>query len=207
MAFYECRFRNELENGKIASWHVDIETPVDLSLGNMLDVIEAGDTEYKTHKALFSADQSLNSATIQGMERFDRGIPFDPRYVRKPTTIEVTSTVADAAGTGAGDSMPPNVALVVSLKTNSVGRRFLGKCYTPPPLESVVDGTGICTDFASRATMVQEVCEALESVMAGVPDRDHVVWSVTYDEQAQVELYVAENRVDTQRRRLARLSG
>lgn len=214
MAFYEVKVGNILSNGKTASWHFDLETPVPLPFTHLQTVVDAASTEWQTHSARFTADQEMGACSIQGFERQDN-CPAEPdapfcangkvRFVRRPTTTEVLSSVGTTPGIVSGQSLPPNVALVVTFKTLSPGRRALGRAYTQPPPEGVTNDLGVVSDFADRATAVRETIEAAEGVLL-IPavDRDHVIVSLRYDEQAEVVSYVANERVDTQRKRLSR---
>lgn len=203
MAFYNFRCRFELGNEKVGSFGLDFETPASLTLAELQDVVDAGDTAVKTGVALFCNDITLVTATIQGFERVANTPPQPAGWHREPTTLLVGSGIADAIGTAAGQSLPPQNSVVVTLRTSAPGRRALGRCYTPPPPEGVVSGSGIVTDFAARASWVQDIAEACEGAIAPV-DVDHVVYSLTYDEQNEVVLYSADNVVDTQRRRKSR---
>lgn len=52
-------------------------------------------------------------------------------------------TVGSRVGSIAGDSLPPNVALLVNKNTGLAGRRERGRFYLPGVPESVSGGTGI----------------------------------------------------------------
>lgn len=203
MAFYNLRCRWIAANLKYASFGLDLETPVSLTAAELQDIVDAATTEWLTNVNLFCTDMQLAPCTIQGQERVANTPPQPAGWHREPTTTLYTGAGAPADGTVTGQSVPPQNSLVVTLRTASPGRRALGRVYTPPPPESVVIGTGQVSDFAARATMVQDVVTAAEGAIAPV-DVDHVVWSVTYDEQAEVTQYIANEIMDTQRRRASR---
>lgn len=206
MSYYELRVRaHGVIASKVWSFHLDLETPVSLTSTELQDIVDTATTEWQdaANRALYTASVSLMACTIQGFERFDSGPPGTPRWVRKPTTIQYVGAAAEVAGTAAGDSTPPQIAVVVSLKTASVGRRFLGKCYTFCPPEAVVNSAGQVSDYTTRADMVRDIAAAAEGAIAPV-DVDHVVYSVLYDEQAEVISYVADAQADTMRPRVSR---
>lgn len=204
MALYRLQFPMQLGNGKISRWGVDLETAVSLTGTELIDIAETAFTEWKTHAALYAVDQEFHPCEIQGFERVANVPPQDAGWHREPTTVKFVATGALAPGTVAGDSVPPNVALVVTLRTDDPQRRALGRCYTHPPPESLCDGDGAVSDFALRAAMVEECVAAAEGAIAPV-DVDHVVYSTKFGTQAEVTEYEANERCDTQRRRLLRV--
>lgn len=69
------------------------------------------------------------------------------------TTVQIDYTVLDgaalayskvhnAAGTVAGNSQPSEVAAVLTLRTNTRGRRYRGRLYLPPAHQSMTDTAG-----------------------------------------------------------------
>lgn len=203
MAYYRLQFPMQLGNGKISRWGVDLETAVSLTGTELVDIATTAFTEWKTHAGLYCTDTQMQPCEIQGFERVANVPPQPAGWHREPTTVKFLGTGALAAGTVVGDSSPPNVALVVTLRTDSPERRSLGRCYTHPPPESLMDGDGAVSDFALRAAMVEECVAAAEGAIAPV-DVDHVVYSTKFDVQAEVISYEANERCDTQRRRLLR---
>lgn len=63
------------------------------------------------------------------------------RDLRAIDFAEISSTGPGAAGTGAGDSMPPQVACVLTLKTSKAGKHNRGRMYIPGWSEDA-NGTG-----------------------------------------------------------------
>lgn len=204
MPFYQVNFPMQLGNGKISRWHIDLETPVSLTGTEMQDIADTAFVEWKTHDGLYAVDCQFHPCEIQGFERVANVPPQPAGWHREPTTTQFVAAGALAAGTVAGQSVPANVALVVTLRTDDPDRRALGRCYTHSPPESVSNGAGAISDFAARATMVQDVAAACEGAIAPV-DVDHIVFSTKYGTQAEVTHYEANERCDTQRRRLLRV--
>lgn len=203
MAFYHLRVPWRAGNGKTASFGMDFETPVSLTGGELQDIADTATTEWFTNQLLYAVDIDMLPCTIQGFERAANVPPQPAGWHREPTTTVFEGSAAPVVGLAAGNSTPPQTALVVTLRTASPMRRSLGRCYTGPPPESVSDGAGNISDFAARATMVQDIAASVEGAIAPV-DVDHVVYSVTYDVQAEVTAYVANEVADTQRRRATR---
>lgn len=63
--------------------------------------------------------------------------------VRSLTGLEFTSTAAAKPGTGAGKAMPDEVALVVTLKTNTRGASGRGRFYIPGWTGDAVGANGV----------------------------------------------------------------
>ena len=206
MAFTHVRFPWQAGNGRIASFGMDFETPVSLTGAELQTLADAASTEWLSNAGLFGTDLELKPAQAQGQQRIvlDPGGP-DERAVRAPTTTEFVGAGVDTAGTVASQSSVPGTALVVTLRTAAPGRRARGRVYTPPPPESLVNGAGVVSDAAARVTMVEDLAAAVEGSLVPV-DVDHVVWSLTYDEQNEVTNYTTNGEADYQRRRGRQLS-
>lgn len=72
--------------------------------------------------------------------------PLDPNIATYTTGLPII-------GTGVGDGLPPNAAVVVSLRTANIGKRFRGRVFLPRIVE--VDSTGAVTD-AEATEMANE---------------------------------------------------
>lgn len=77
------------------------------------------------------------------------------RDVRTANTAEFIDTGAAVAGTAAGELLPPQVALCVTLRTAFAGRSFRGRTYLPGYTETnntvggVVNGTALAVAFVT----------------------------------------------------------
>lgn len=200
MAFYNVRCRIRLGNLKESSWGFDIEAPVSLTSSEIQTLADVTSTEWLSKVGLFATDALLRSCTVQGFERVETAAGPPPVAHREPTTVQVTGAGAAAAGTVAGQSAAPQVALVVTFRTASPARRALGRCFTPPMPESVIDGAGLVSDSAARVTMVEDVVAAAEGALAPV-DLDHIVFSTRYGDQNEVVTYDSDGIADTLRKR------
>lgn len=85
------------------------------------------------------------------------------RDLRAANMPLVDSTGVAAAGTATGDALPPEVALVVTLRTAFAGRGFRGRVYLPGFDTASLDPDGTATAGAISAarTFVQHVQSAL----------------------------------------------
>jgi hypothetical protein len=85
------------------------------------------------------------------------------RDLRAANMPLVDSTGVAAAGTATGDALPPEVALVVTLRTAFAGRGFRGRVYLPGFDTASLDADGTATAGAISAarTFVQHVQTAL----------------------------------------------
>lgn len=88
------------------------------------------------------------------------------RDIRSANNPELIDTNAAVAGTGAGDGLPPQIALCVTLRTARAGRSFRGRCFLPyyPESDNAAGGvaiaaaqtaggaflTGVSTDFVNN---------------------------------------------------------
>lgn len=198
MAFTLIRVKAVLANDEIATFGLRFETPVSLTSAELIAMADAAQTELVTHTAIYASDIELGVCTAQAYERL-AGPP--PRF--SPLTQELQSSVGTAVGTAAGNSLPPQNAFVVQLRSASPGKQGNGRAYTFPPPEGVVDSAGIVSDVAARVAMVEQICQAVEGSIVPV-DVDHVIHSLVSGNQAEVVTYTARSRIDTQRRRLAR---
>jgi hypothetical protein len=79
-------------------------------------------------------------------------------------TNVATSTLADP-GTGTGDSLPEQVCILVSLRTDIAGERGRGRLHLPAPQETSATGGEL---DSTPATRVSTAIDALFSGMRGI---------------------------------------
>lgn len=189
-------------NEKNATFQLRFETSAAVVAADLVDLAEAATVESNTHvAALFCPDISWRK---WGAVEYERVVPTAPD---KPFFSDLTlmqfGATNPTAGAVAGESSDPSRSLVVSLQADAPGRRALGRVYTPPLPESVVNADGTVDDGVARKDWVQEVAEAVEAAIAG-GTCTHIVHSVTYGDANEVISYEGGVRIDTQRRRLQR---
>ena len=109
-------------------------------------------------------------------------------------TVRVTSR--SVAGTGTGDSLPPQVSVNISLQTAL--RKRWGRIYLPPPVESVNNPSGNVT--TSDVDVYAGAANTLETTLAA-NDFEWVVWSPTRERMYAINRIVTDNVFDIQRSR------
>lgn len=127
------------------------------------------------------------------------------RDIRTANTAEFIDTAGAVAGTSAGDLLPPQTALVVTLRTAQAGRSFRGRTYLPGFGEGVNTATGTMTSTAAAVSFLTAIKASLitSGLDLGVisrPNPDRVPPSSGFI--TVVTSIVARDAVwDTQRRR------
>lgn len=108
-------------------------------------------------KAAFTANLALVITTTCSLVRV--GI----RDMRSPNQPEFRDTGAAVAGTAPGDALPPQTALVITLRTNGAGKSFRGRIYLPGWGENNNVGTGTqgVTTNSSSIAFLQAVRTAM----------------------------------------------
>lgn len=152
---------------------------------------------------LFASDVTLWTSYLYEYERVPGTTPGRPWEFRRTTSV-TESLVGGTGGTAAGQSLPPQNAVVVTLRSPFPGPSRRGRLYTPPPPEASVDGAGVIADATSRADWIRTIAEAFEGFPAVASDRDHIVHSLATGVATEVTQYTCGGRVDTQRRRRSR---
>lgn len=101
------------------------------------------------------------------------------------------------SGVATGDSMPADVAIVVSLRTDLANRRGRGRFYLPQPAES----TGTTDGRIAQAT-IDGIISALTAAWSAItPATEPVVYSRTNRSFEVVQRFNIGDLYDTQRRR------
>jgi hypothetical protein len=87
----------------------------------------------------------------------------DLRDLRTPNRPLVQSTSGISTGTGSGDMLPPGVALVTTLRTDSAGRGFRGRVYLGGWDEAANEAGGTATAAAAAAatSFIQELSDIM----------------------------------------------
>ena len=129
-----------------------------------------------------------------------------PQYKIEQVSVAYSSTGAAVAGGDTGDANPPQVAFVVTLRSDLASRRRRGRMYWPPISfdRSGVDGEVSSVFSGQLADAVRDSISAIESAPSGIVNTNNVIISRQDAITVPVSLYTARTRVDTQRRRLRR---
>lgn len=89
----------------------------------------------------------------------------DLRDIRSPNLALVQSTGGAVAGTGAGNALPPEVALAVTLRTNHAGVGFRGRVYLCGFDDAALNGDG--TAIAGLTSAAKGFVDAVSTAMSG----------------------------------------
>lgn len=165
--------------------------------------------------ALVKIGGNFVQATIdeiaQGWHDFVTEFMSDDWYVQGEETFydlssdphpELIADTATDVGTDTSDALPPQVALVLSLKASSGGRRGRGRIYLPGVPDSSVSAggavdSGFVNDTLDGFSDWASLCASLGWLPAVYSRTDGVVRAVT-------TIYISPF-VDTQRRRMERI--
>lgn len=124
-----------------------------------------------------------------------------------PASVEFSNTTAIGPGTHVGESLPPQNALVCTLRTALPGPSKRGRVYGFPPPESVVGATGQLVAAHDFAGLVEAICSFTRTAGLALPtpaDLTESVFSAKLNSAEPIIAFSQGNRIDTQRRRLAR---
>lgn len=83
------------------------------------------------------------------------------RDIRTANQAEFLDSGAAVAGTLTGDLLPPQVALVVTLRTAQAGRSFRGRVFLPGFGEGVNSAAGVSTSVAGPPAFVAAIKSSL----------------------------------------------
>lgn len=122
-----------------------------------------------------------------------------------PTTGQVIDTAATAVtrgGTGSGNPLPPEVAIVASLRTALAGASYRGRMYLPAPRAGLVTSVGNI-DATSVTTIATAVAAGFTAVEADTTYGSTIgcVYSRKLRIISSVESVDVGNVFDAQRRR------
>lgn len=198
-----------------SSWRITGNWSMEGPLGNgfavddwLNDQVAPAATTWMAN-ALWSSSCVLSSVSCYPIGSPNgRAVPAPPYAAGSPVTL-TWKTPNRPQGTGTGSILPTQIAEVVSLRTQQVGRRGRGRFYCPPlPTSKVTNGMLSSTapdDIAAFAQGLIDGCTVDDSV----PTERHVNLIVTGAPYTQYGL-VTEIRVgnvfDTQRRRRKQLT-
>jgi len=95
------------------------------------------------------------------------------RDIRSANTAEFLDSGGGTAGTAAGDFLPPQTAMCITLRTALAGRSFRGRVYLPGYSELVNSATGTLTVSTASVAFVTAIQSALvaNSLNLGVLSR------------------------------------
>lgn len=127
------------------------------------------------------------------------------RDLRTANTAEFIDTGGAVAGTSAGDLLPPQVAICITLRTAQAGRSFRGRVYLPGFAEAENTAAGIKSNLGNPVGFITGIQSALvaQSLNLGVLSRPRVApLTPSAGFITPVTSIVARDAIwDTQRRR------
>lgn len=191
MPLYQHRFQGHLAAGDIfvISWWSETSVSIDTSQSNAVTWI----TNLMNGPGGTDGYESLVTA----------GVGFD-----KVTTGEITiltgqqqalrETDVALVGTAAGDALPNDVAIVVSLRSALANRTGRGRFYLPQPAASTLTATGLLDPAAQDALVAACTFAWTASNAAG---ESPVIYSRTARATREVTTFNVGNVFDVQQRR------
>jgi len=116
-------------------------------------------------------------------------------------TSAATSTASAVSGTATAAAIPPQCAVVLTLRTATPGRSHRGRVYWPPK-SAASDGSVAGADKTLYAAALNALVDQIEIAVAAVGSNlAWVVWSRTLGIGTAVSQISIGSRGDTQRRR------
>jgi hypothetical protein len=163
-------------------WHSSV---ADTTSANAQGFVDALRDFYTTAASLFPSTVTITVGTAV------TAISTTPPLILAPTPRVI-------AGTGTGGASAAQLAEVVSWRTPFAGKSFRGRTYLGPIAVSAITGGILNTPVT---TAVQNAANALVAASNSSVDWDMVVWSTKLNTQSTISSGVANNKLETQRRR------
>lgn len=141
-------------------------------------------------KASFSAGTILNNVQTRVIDDVSGGV------------VSTASAAYSRAGTGAGNSLPPEVSVCVSLRTDRAGASYRGRVYLPAPIVGNNTSTGRL-DTTAQTTLTTQIANAFIAMNADVTytSAQVVVRSRLHQTSREVQSIDIGDVFDAQRRR------
>lgn len=118
-----------------------------------------------------------------------------------PTETSDTTGLPSPGADASGQEMPPQNAILVSLRTANIGRSYRGRLYLPPPSESQVNDQLLLTSADACAAQFAGLCQEWD---ARTSDRcEVVVYSKLLTDYTVVTSVRVDANIRAQRRRNA----
>jgi hypothetical protein len=182
-------------NGAALPWTINLQfgATANLDSGALLAVanlVMADINASATIKAGFMTARRITAIRL-AMHNPDSG----------PETSAATSSAAAVAGTVTGTPPPPQVAVVVTLRSATPGRSFRGRVYLPAQVIAQ-DGVVASGQQTSLNAALQGIVDAIEVRCAAAGSNlAWYVWSPTRSAGAAITQVSVGSQCDTQRRR------
>lgn len=210
-----------LPGGTRATHGLDVRaggTLVDWTEATLLSLAQAFHTEWEPGTGVGLRAVTSDQVELRRVEAFSYDVVADPdfptvpghlAFERVPTIGPVSSTAAPEVGAMTGNILPANCAVVVTFRTILSSKRTRGRAYLPQPTEASVlnDGSyvaGFAGDVLAAYNGWIAATRAQFTVLQPTTDFTQIVLSLMAGSHRDVATRAVGNRVDTQRRRLAR---
>lgn len=191
MALYQHRFQGHLAAGDIfvISWWSDTSVSIDTSQSNAVDWI----TDFWNGPGGSDGYEALTTAGV-GVDRVTTG------EITMATGQQQALRETDVAlvGAAAGDALPNDVSIVVSLRSALANRTGRGRFYLPQPAASTLSATGL-VDAATQDAIVAACTFAWTG--ANAAGENPVIYSRTARQVRIITSFNVGNVFDIQQRR------
>lgn len=149
---------------------------------------------------------SYGGITLQGQyppgAKFEKAVVYErPRTAGGPSTELAEADLGPLTGTSGSATLPPEIAVCVSLLTNTAGRSGRGRMYLPAPVVATSDNKGLLS--TGQQDMIKQWAAAFFggiNTQAGT-DLNCVVWSRKTGQTHSITRVSVGNQFDVQRRR------
>jgi hypothetical protein len=191
MPLYQHRFIGILASGDqfSFSWWSDNSLTIDSSHGNAITWAETlwnGQDTLPGYATLCSADVSIQRITTG---------EISPLTGQQQTLRESN---VDIPGTSTSNSLPADVAIVVSLRSPVANRTGRGRFYLPQPTTNALTAVGRL-DETAQSTIVDALTAAW--TQANAAGENPVIYSRTQRATREITSFNVGDLFDTQRRR------
>ena len=191
MPLYQHRFIGILASGDqfSFSWWSNNSLTIDSSHGNAITWAETlwnGQDTLPGYATLCSADVSIQRVTTG---------EISPLTGQQQTLRESN---VDIAGTSTSNSLPADVAIVVSLRSPVANRTGRGRFYLPQPTTNALTAVGRL-DETAQSTIVDALTAAW--TQANAAGENPVIYSRTQRATREITSFNVGDLFDTQRRR------
>jgi hypothetical protein len=191
MPLYQHRFIGILASGDqfSFSWWSNNSLTIDSSHGNAITWAETlwnGQDTLPGYATLCSADVSIQRITTG---------EISPLTGQQQTLRESN---VDIAGTSTSNSLPADVAIVVSLRSPVANRTGRGRFYLPQPTTNALTAVGRL-DETAQSTIVDALTAAW--TQANAAGENPVIYSRTQRATREITSFNVGDLFDTQRRR------
>lgn len=168
---------------------IDVGTPSMTQIGDEVkDWWNTAFTSGVAMKSLYGAAIALDHIELR-------------RVVPSSVTVESYTTGLPIAGTDAGNSGDPKTAILLSLRTDSIGRRYRGRMFLPPFSELDLTGATII-DTATTLAVATQFARLADAHMGNITNNAEIgIYSAVGGFITPMTVVKVDQNVRSQRRR------